>query len=294
MTTCAFKPITNFGIHQVTFSDLADPSIMGMAKILDSATPETTQEMIGLNGGSSAYKWASAPGLAEATIPMVIKQYDANILKFLNSNLSDNSNIIENDSGDVGGFTSAIANAKGTSAVDATTGIASIAVGTAADLAFGDYAIRVVSATTIDIYLNTDISGKAPYLDANLKVNDTPITIPGTGGTVESLGVQFTGGSGTVAMTIGDVATFSVRPVNSYNMQNFIGKTGSAPREFRVDIFGEKVNGKIRQATYPRVIAAGGGNLKFLTKEFSMIETTLDILQPCDVDYVGVETIINR
>lgn len=296
MSNNALIPVTNFGIHQITFRDLVDPSIMGTGKILDNATPELTQELVKLTGGSSAFSWAAAPGLADGTISVVLKQYDKNILKFINSNLSDETNIVENASGDAAGFTSAIANGKGVSVVDATTGIASIAVdsSTVANLAYGDYAVKAVSATTVDLYLNTDISGKATYVDDNLKITSTPITIPGTGGTVVSNGVEFTGGSGTVALVTGDVATFSVRPINTYNLTNFIGKIGSAPKEFRVDIFGENINGRIRQATFPRVIAAGGANLKFLTKEFSMIETTFEILQPCDVDYVGAETYLNR
>lgn len=296
MATNALIPLTNFGVHQVTFTDIDDPSIMGTGKIIDNVTPDNNQEMIDLNGGSSAYSWASAPGLATGEIALVLKQYDKNILKFLNSNLADETNIVENASGDATGFTSAIVDAKGVSVVDAATGIASIAVdsSTVADLAFGDYAALAVSATTIDLYLNTDISGKAPYIDENLKITATPITIPGTGGTVVSNGVEFTGGSGSVAFVTGDVATFSVRPINTYNLTNFIGKVGAAPKEFTLDVFSENINGRIRQATYPRVIAAAGGNLKFLTKEFSMIETTLKILQPCLVDYVGKETYLNR
>ena len=296
MATNALVPITNFGVHQVTFSDIDDPSIMGTGKIIDNVTPDNNQEMIDLNGGSSAYPWASAPGLATGEIALILKQYDKNIIKFLNSNLADESNIVENASGDAAGFASAIVNAKGTSVVNATTGIASIAVdaATVANLAYGDYAVKAVSAATVDLYLNTDVSGKAPYIDENLKINSTPITIPGASATVISKGIEFTGGSGAIALTIGDVATFSVRPINTYNLINFIGKAGAAPKEFRLDIFSENVNGRIRQATYPRVIAAAGGNLKFLTKEFSMIETTLKILQPCNVDYVGKETYLNR
>ena len=296
MSTNALIPLTNFGVHQITFSDIVDPSIMGTGKIIDNVTPDNNQEMIDLTGGSSAYPWASAPGLATGEITLIVKQYDKNLLKFLNANLADESNIVENVSGDAAGFTSAIANGKGVSVFDATAGIASIAVdsSTVNDLPFGDYAAKAVSATTIDLFLNTDISGKAPYIDDNLKITSTPITIPGTGGTVVSNGIEFTGGSGSVAFVTGDVAIFSVRPINTYNLTNFIGKIGAAPKEFTVAIFSENINGRIRRAIYPRVIAAAGGNLKFLTKEFSMIETTLKILQPCDVDYVGVETYLNR
>lgn len=296
MSTNALIPLTNFGVHQVTFTDIDDPSIMGTGKIIDNVTPDNNQEMIDLNGGSSAYAWASAPGLATGEITLVLKQYDKNILKFLNSNLSDESNIVENASGEAAGFTSAIVNAKGVSIVNITTGIASIAVdsSTVANLAFGDYAARATATANIDLFLNTDVSGKAPYIDENLKITATEITIPGTDGLVVSNGVEFTGGSGTIAFVANDVATFSVRPINTYNLTNFIGKAGAAPKEFTVAIFSENINGRIRQVTYPRVIAAAGGNLKFLTKEFSMIETTLKILQPCLVDYVGKETYINR
>ncbi len=296
MATNALIPQQVFGVHQITFNDLEDESKMGTGKIIDDASPDIVQEIIENRGGSSPFAWAAAPGNATGDIALILKQYDRKILDFLGLNLPDLSNIEENVSGDAAGFTSAIINQKGSSLVDPTTGIASIAVDVATvnDLAFGDYAIRAVSATTIDIFLNTDVSGKAPYIDENLKINATPITIPGTDGTVVSTGIEFTGGSGSIALIIGDVATFSVRPINTYNFTRFIGKIGAAPKEFGITIVSESVNGKLVLTNFPRVISADGTAVKFKTKEFSMIETTLKILQPCNVDYVGKETYLNR
>jgi hypothetical protein len=286
--------ITSFGVYQVVFSDYNNPSIKGSGKILGDFTPETTQELVDLRGGSSPYPWGSAPGEAEASISVTIKQYDKNVLRFLNPYID--GAIVEDPDGDTGGYVSTIQNILGTSVVDATTGIASIAVdgATKDELAYGEYIAKAVDATSIDLYVDTDLSGKAPYINDDLKINDTPIIIPGTGGTVTYKGVTFTGGSGAIAMTPGDLAKFSVRPVNTYLMQNIIGKVGANPKEFSLMVAAEVLNDRIRVVRYPRCICGGGGNLKFPYKEWATIETTIKILQSRRDELVGIEEFINR
>ena len=46
MSANALIPLTSFGVHQVTFTDIDDPSIMGTGKIIDNVTPDNNQEMI--------------------------------------------------------------------------------------------------------------------------------------------------------------------------------------------------------------------------------------------------------
>jgi hypothetical protein len=292
--SCAITPITNFGIHQATFKDLVNKDVWGTAFILDGAEPDFNQDLIDLRGGSSAFPWSSAPGEATGEIPITIKQYDKNVLRFLNPYIDGSQ--IENDTGESLGDVSAIENIEGTSVVDATTGIASIAAdaGNESLLTYGSYIAVAVSSTTIDIYLDTNIDGKISYVDDTLKVTDTPITIPGTGGTATWNGVEFTGGSGAISMTIGDIAKFGVRPINSYLLQNYIHKDGSSPREFELTIAGEKIGDRIRVARYRKCIAGGGGNLKFLYKDWSTIETTIKVLKPCEYDHVALEDYINR
>lgn len=288
-------PLQNFGIHQVTFKDLTDPSIIAIGKVLGDITPDLTQELIDNRGGSAAFPWSSAPGEASGEISLVLKQYDKNLLRFINPYIS--GSLVEDSDGDAAGYASAITNIVGTSVVSATAGIASVAVDPTtalAGLSYGDYIIKATAAGTFDIYIDMDISGTAPYVDDTYKVNSAAITNPGTAGTVTAHGITFTAGSGASAFVTGDVARFSVRPINSYLLTSYIMKDGAAPQEFELTIVGEKIGSKIRVIKFPRCIASGGGNLKFVYKDWSMIETTIKILQPSTVAYVGIQEFANH
>ena len=293
MTTST--PIQSFGIHQITMKDLTDPSIIGVGKVLGDVTPDLTQELIDNRGGSAAFPWSSAPGEATGEISIIVKQYDKNILRFLNPYVS--GSLVEDDDGDAAGYASTITNIVGTSVVSATAGIASVAVDAAtavAGLSYGDYIIKATAAATFDIYIDMDISGTAPYVDDTYKVNSASITNPGTGGTVTAHGITFTAGSGASAFVTGDVARFSVRPINSYMLTDYLMLSGSAPQEFELTVVGEKIGNKIRVIKFPRCIAGGGGNLKFIYKDWSTIETTIKILQPASVNYVAAQEFMNR
>ena len=289
------RPIQNFGIHQITLKDATDPSIIGVGKVLGDITPDINQELIDNRGGSAAFPWASAPGEATGEISIILKQYDKNLLRFLNPYIS--GSLVEDDDGDAAGYAAAITNSVGTTVVSATTGIASVAVDPTtalAGLSYGDYIIKATAAATFDIYIDMDISGTAPYYDDTYKVNAAAITNPGTGGTVTAHGITFTAGSAGSAFDTDDVARFSVRPINSYMLTSYIMKDGSSPQEFELTIVGEKVDDRVRVIKFPRCIAGGGANLKFVYKGWSMIETTIKILQPASVTYAGVQEFMNR
>lgn len=284
--------LTSFGIHNATFKDIQDPTFWGLAKILGSAEADLKQELIPLEGGSSILPWGAAPGRATGEITLPIRQYDKQILRFLKPWIAGSET--ENASGEAGGSVMQIVNAKGTSTVNATTGIASIAVGTAANLKPGNYKAVVTAAATIDIYVDTDVAGGVEYQDSDLKINTSPITIPGTGGTVEFQGVEFTGGSGTIGMTIGDIATFAVNPISNYLLDTYFGKTGACQREFELTIYAECVGGRIRTTTYPRCVASASTPVNFLENDWASMEATIQVLQPSTVDYVATSKFINR
>lgn len=58
-----------------------------------------------------------------------------------------------------------------------------------------------------------------------LKINSSPLTITDAGGVtaLADFGIELIGGSGTVALTTGDTASFSVRPPNSKSMDVVVG-----------------------------------------------------------------------
>jgi hypothetical protein len=285
------KQLTSFGIHQATFKDNLDPTYWGVAKILGSAEPDLKQELIALEGGSSIVPWGAAPGRASGEMPLTIRQYDKEILKFL-APWTDSSETEDAD-GEAAGSVTAITNAKGTSAVNATTGIASVAVTTAANLAPGNYKVVATGTATVDIYVDYDGTGKASYQDNGGKVNDSAITIASGAGTVFK-GLTFTGGSGTIGFTTGDVATFTVNPISTYLLSHKFGKLGGQLREFTLTIYSECVGGRIRRTTYPRCVASASTPLQFLENDWASMEATIQILQPEVEDYVAETLFINK
>lgn len=284
--------LNSFGIHNVTFKDILDPTYWGIAKILGSAEADLKQELIVLEGGSSIVGWAAAPGRASGEITLPIRQYDKQILRFLKPWIAGSE--VENSSGEAAGSVTTIVNAKGTSLVNASTGIASIAVGTAANLKPGNYKVVATGAATVDLYVDTDVAGGVEYQNSDLKINSAPITIPGTSATVESQGVEFTGGSGTIALVTGDIATFTVNPISTYLLDTYFGKTGACLREFELTIYSECVGGRIRTTTYPRCVASASTPVTFLENEWASMEATIQVLQPSNVDYVATSKFINR
>ena len=158
--------LTSFGIHNATFKDILDPEFWGLAKILGSAEADLKQELVPLEGGSSIVPWGAAPGRASGEISLPIRQYDKQLLRFLKPWVTGSE--VENSSGESGGSVTTIVNGKGSSMVEATTGIASIAVGTASNLKPGNYKVVATGTATFDIYVDTDIAGGVEYQNSDL------------------------------------------------------------------------------------------------------------------------------
>lgn len=284
--------LTSFGIHQATFKDNLDPTYWATAKIVGSAEVDLKPELIKLTGGSALVPWAAAPGTASGEITLTIKQYDKDLLRFLAPWISTSE--VESATGEASGSVTAITNAKGTSIVDEVTGIQSIAVGTASNLSPGNYKVVATGAATVDLYVDNDTTGQVEYQNSSLKINSAAITIPGSGSSVESQGIEFESGSGTIAFTTGDIATFTVNPISNYLLNSYFGKSGACSREFSFSVFSECVGGKLVRTDYPRCVASSTTAPMFLEKDFSSMEATIQVLQPANVDYVAETVFINR
>lgn len=216
---------SSFGIHSVTAYNPDTLQPYGTAKVVGSLTFNVAGENIPLVGGSNAYPWEVESGAitAEGTINMR-EMPDWLPEAFLGNSVTTNA-------AETGGSATAITNVNGTSAVDATVGIASVSVetGEEANVKTGMYMVKVVSPTTVDVYAMTDVDfGRGTDLsfqDDGLKITASPLTVPGTGGTVSipNSGLELTGGSGTIAMTAGDTAFYDARSINTGSTTGTIG-----------------------------------------------------------------------
>lgn len=111
-------------------------------------------------------------------------------------------------------------NVYGTSAYNPTTGVAGVTVETATDIKPGLYVGKVKTATTVSLYCLSDASFQdgtnKEYLSQDCLIADDLAIVTAGGETlVTGFGINLVGGSGTIAMTIGDTFEFYVHGANA-------------------------------------------------------------------------------
>lgn len=285
-------PIGAFGVHQATIIDRTTDA-MNRLYVLGDFSAALGGENIPLRGGSSPYPWATAQGEAEAEVTLTIKQYSLDAMKYLIGTNSSTPNYTEVTSGeDTAGDVSALTNFIGTSVFDAATGIATATRKSSSNPIFGNYIVKAVSATTVDVYLDNNLGGVA-YVDEALKITASPLTITAsTAVEIPGTNIELTGGSGTIGMTTGDIARFSARPYNNYNFE-FKGTANLVRPYFKLRLFTEVIEGgSIRYIEFPRV-QAGGFNISQAYKEFGEIENTMMIMNDANLGYAWKMGVIN-
>jgi hypothetical protein len=272
-------PRAIFGVHSVAPYNRTTGEFYGIAKVLDSSSIAINSELISLPGGSQKFPWAVENGPSTAEVSLSIGQYDNFLLE-----LAYGGTATENAAEATGSVTT-LTDKSGT-VVDATTGIASVGVtsGDSSDLKFGKYVVKVVSGTTVDVYMSSDVDfargTDGSYQNDLLKITASPITIPDTGGTIAlaDYGIEFTGGSGTInletAGAIGDTATFSVRPPNTKSTDLTIGAATDIVPEVGMIVYSQaRGNGELFEIDIYRAKLTGlpFGFTKF---EWSVAEIT--------------------
>lgn len=234
-----------FGINSFTPYNREDGTPYGILKVLGGGNLEMTGETEDLFGGASKFAYASEQTQVSANATMNVKSYPDFLMELFLGGTTTAISAAAN--GDV----STITNQKGTSVAKSDTGIASVAIksGDEADAKFGRYLVKAKTSTTATIYLLTDVDfnrgTKGAYLDDTLIVADD-VTIPGTDGTVDvdDYGLEITGGSGSIAMTVGDSAYFDVRPAHSGGSEILVGSETAEFPAFGAFIVAQKRSNK--------------------------------------------------
>lgn len=223
-------PRAIYGIHSVSPYSRTTGLPYGILKVLDGSSLSLEGEIIDLMGGSSKYAWASEEGAISSDISLKVNQYEDFMFElFLGKAPTANA-------AETAGNVATAVNKNGTSVIQAVTGIASVIVipsTGAANLKFGKYVIKVISATTVKVYLLSDVDiargTNASYADDQLSVTSAALTITSATSTdIADLGIRLSGGSGTIGMTTGDTATFEVRPINTKSMTVSIGSSADS------------------------------------------------------------------
>jgi len=132
-------------------------------------------------------------------------------------------------------------------------------------------------------------SNDLSYINDDLKINATPLTITGTAGVTEivGLGVEMIGGSGTVGMTTDDTARFSVRSAHGGLSEIAIGSDSTLFPEHRQLCLGQKrADGSTFEVEMYKVIGSGMP-ISFEEQTFAIPELAMKLARDEDEDRVA-------
>lgn len=229
-----------FGVHSVTPYSRTTGEFYGELRVLGGSSLSLSGELSKLNGGSLKYPWAVEDGLITAEMTLKVKEYPDFLFELFLGKAPTSAG------SDAAGAVSTPVEVVGTSAIG-STGVASVSVipsTGAADLKFGKYVMKVASASTVNVYASTDIDfahGTDESFDNDALLVAGPLTITSAGNTdAASLGLRFTGGAGTIGMTVGDVAKFEVLPPTTKSMEVVVGSTSDVFPEFGALLYAKK------------------------------------------------------
>lgn len=271
------NPYKLFGVHSVTFFDRTDRTPVGYLRVLGDCSLNLSPEFEDLNGGSQLYSWDSEVKSINSEFSLTAREYPIEVMEML---LAGTKTAY---TADADGEVINEANVKGTSVI-ASTGIASIEVtsGDGADLKEGEYVIEAVSTTTVDIYALSDanfVRGTDATFEDDTMTIASAKTITQDGDTVlADFGLTITGGAGTIAMTIGDTARFTVRRPSVTGVKLVVGQSGATFSEYGALLTGQVMgDGTLQYVELYRVKAAGMP-IAFKEKGYSEWSITLKAL----------------
>lgn len=252
----------NYGIHSICPFRISDGLPYGIFKVLGGGTMTLSSEFEDLFGGSNKFAWAVEAKTISAEWTATVKSMpDFMFELFLGASVTTTA---ASSAGTVANF----ANILNATVLDATTGIATVTAksGGTADLKDGVYIIRAVSPTTVDIYGLTDIefkklgaSNEAVFQDEELKINATPIAIVmSAAAEIVGLGVEMTGGSGTIGMTVDDTARFEIKSAHNGVSEINIGSASTIfPEHKQLCLSQKRSNGDTFEIELYRVVGSG-------------------------------------
>lgn len=278
-----------YGVHSFTPYSRTDGTPYGILKVLAGSSLSFSGSMVPLNGGSAKYPWAYEEGQISSQLNLKTREYPDFLIQ-----LFGGATPTENGA-DASGAVTTLTNKLGTSVMQATTGIASVLAisGSETDLKFGKYVIKVITITTVQIYCMSDIDfarGTAEILATDsLALASTNYTI--TSGAVTNItgwGFKLTGGSGSIGMTVGDTATFQVRPKNTANMSSTIGGVTSVFPTFGAIMYGKKQgDGRMFEIDCPN-LKGEGVPFNFDENKWSEADIKCGVMYDASIDGVAL------
>ena len=278
-----------YGIHSMAPYARTTGLPYGILKVIGGGSLSLSAEFEDLFGGSNKYAWASEAKTTAAEFSATVKSMPDFLFEvYLGATAATTA------SASLGSIVDALADVKGVSMGDAITGIASIGIktGSESDLKDAKYVVKAVSATTVDVYMLTDVSGgkgtDVVYEDDLLKITASPLTIA-TGAAVDipDTGLELTGGSGAVALVTDDTADFRIAAAHGGISSITIGKSTSViPEHGFIALAAARSDGSIFEIEAYKAVGAGFP-IALEETVFSIPELTIKLLYDSAKDAVA-------
>lgn len=234
------QPRTLFGVHSLTPYNRQTMVPYGEAQVLQGSTFALEGSLIELKGGSSRFSWAVEDGDIDATLSFTVSEYPNWLFELFGGKAPTQG------SAEASGNISSIVDVFGTSVV-AATGIASVtAIPTtgAANLKMGKYVVQATASDAFKVYCLSDADfGRGTdgsFVDDSLAIFSQTGAATGQTYDITAFGLRITMGASATAMTIGDTASFEVRPINTFNRIVKIGGIADSFPEFGCIIYAQK------------------------------------------------------
>lgn len=250
-----------FGVHSVTPYDLANglPLSLKPFDVLGTFSASLTQEQIELFGGSNFDAFDVESGARTFDGSFLLRNVP-NALVEIATGSKPTENVAE-----ASGSVTSLRNVLNVSLQDAVTGIASIGLTSSSeiDIPFASYTVEAVSPTTVDVFVHSDVDfaqgADKTFQAGTHKINASPLTITMGGVTViPDFGLEFTGGSGTIAMVTDDTAVFESRPANLSSRIVTIGSPLAKPKKIGLIAYAQrKSDGVMHKINMFKTLAGG-------------------------------------
>lgn len=281
-----------FGVHSVTPYDLANgkPLSLKPFDVVGTFSVSSSQEIVEVFGGSNFDAFDIESGVRTFEGSMLLRSVPNALIEIATGSVPTET------AAESSGSVTALRNVLNSSVQKTDTGIDSVALksGSTLDVAFATFTVAAVSATTVDVFVHSDVDfaqGTDKTFKAGThKINSSPLTIT-TGGALTEIpdfGVELVGGSGTIAMTIGDTAVFESRPANLSSRIVTIGSPLAKPKKIGLIAYAQRKSDGVMHKINIFKTLAGGLPLVLTEKAFFEGEITFKAMRATNV-FTGTE-----
>jgi len=246
-----------YGIHSICPYSRTDGMPYGILKVVGGGSLNLTAESEDLFAGSNKYAWASEAKTISSEFSCTVKSMPDFLFElFLGAEVNATAPAALGTCG-------TLANKKG--AMVGATGVATATLksGGSANLKSGIYMVKAASSTTVDVYALSDIDFSKgtdlEFINDALKITASPLTIvSATAVEIPNLGVELTGGAGTIGMTTGDTAIFALAAPHGGISEIAIGKQASTFAEHgQVILSAKRSDGSLFEIEIHKAVGQG-------------------------------------